>query len=493
MRAESDSIYPDPGFWTKTSIIQLCYGILVNLTMVTIGLAFGFSAVLLPQLSVTEPKIPTSIAEESWIVSVLALATPFGCLVSGYLMDHFGRRKMLILCELPIAVGWILTGFAGTARDIIIGRIIVGLGCGMAMSTPRAYLTEISLPNMRGVIGSFPNIAMSLGITVQAGLSSVLRWRDLSFINGVYSIILFFISFVFPETPYFVLMKDTPEKAKEILKKFRSAKYNIDAEMEQLIDYKADNNIRRLSFWSQVKFLFRSSACKPFWIVTIYIIFAQLSGVTIILMWTEEILEESKSSVNAHTGNILLGVTRLCAGILTSILILKVKRRHLALISSLGVSAVCILLGTFNLYAKEPSILPQLCYVAFITFACLGYYVLPILIIFELSPLQIRGLLGSITISISNITIFSVNQCFRYVENAIGLANTILAFGASSFLGSIYIYFFLPETNDLTLQEIEEFYNERRSTLTSQRRIVSMQALSKASNSLASRSLMKVT
>ncbi|CAG4941318.1 unnamed protein product [Parnassius apollo] len=298
MHAESDSIYPDPGFWTKTSIIQLCYGILVNLTVVTIGLAFGFSAVLLPQLSVTEPKIPTSIFEESWIVSVLALATPFGCLFSGYLLDNFGRRTMLILCELPIAIGWILTGFASTARDIIIG-------------------------------------------------------------------------FTFPETPYFILMKDTPEKAKENLKKFRSAKYNIDAEMEQLIDYKADNDIRRSS-------------------------------------------NEPKNELSW----------------------------------------------------LELSWLP--------------------------CRFQIRGLLGSITISITNITIFGVNQCFLYVQNALGFANTILAFGASSFLGCIYIYFFLPETKDLTLQEIEEFYNERRATLTSQRRIVSMHALSKQA-SLASRSLMKVT
>lgn len=42
-------------------------------------------------------------------------------------------------------------------------------------------------------------------------------------------------------------------------------------------------------------------------------------------------------------------------------------------------------------------------------------------------------------------------------------------------VGTLFLYFFLPETKELTLQEIEEFYNTRRSTLVSQRRIMRMQ------------------
>lgn len=63
--------YPDPGFWTQTSLIQLGYGVWVNLTMVTIGLAYGFSAVAIPQLTSPGSPIKVTISDESWIGRLL--------------------------------------------------------------------------------------------------------------------------------------------------------------------------------------------------------------------------------------------------------------------------------------------------------------------------------------------------------------------------------------------------------------------------------------
>lgn len=56
-----------PGFWTKTSLIQLGYGVWVNLSFIAIGLAFGFSAVAVPQLLRPESRIKVSVADGSWI------------------------------------------------------------------------------------------------------------------------------------------------------------------------------------------------------------------------------------------------------------------------------------------------------------------------------------------------------------------------------------------------------------------------------------------
>lgn len=61
------SIKLDPGFWTKTSWIQLMYGVWVNFAQLGIGLAFGFPAVQVPQLSSPDSDITITREEASWI------------------------------------------------------------------------------------------------------------------------------------------------------------------------------------------------------------------------------------------------------------------------------------------------------------------------------------------------------------------------------------------------------------------------------------------
>ncbi|XP_068630720.1 facilitated trehalose transporter Tret1-like [Battus philenor] len=402
MQEDPQITYPDPGFWTKTSLLQLFYGVMVNLTSVTTGLAYSFTALLIPQLLAEDSKIHCTVSDETWIVSILPLAILVGNISGGTLMDRYGRRFVLTLCQVPMSIGWLTIGSANSVKQLIIGRVVVGIGAGMGMGPPRAYVTEIALPNMRGVICSLPNLGVAVGISLQAALGTFMKWYHLAHFNGIYSVILFFLSFIFPETPYFVLMKDTEENTERALRKFRSETYNIAGEMEQLLDFKHDNHIRFGSF--------------------------------------------------------------------------------VALFS----------LGLFLKSHDQTSAVPIFLFMLFVMFASFGYYPLPVLVLFELSPLQIRGLLGGITIATVNISIFTVNKVFLALQTGLGFGNMILCFGVVSFIATVYIYFFLPETKELTLQEIEEFYNDRRPTLTSQRRIVSMQALSRRAASMESRSLMKL-
>lgn len=56
-----------PGFWTKTSMIQLGYGVWAGMIIIGVGMAFGFSAVTLPALKVDETiETPTDF-ENAWI------------------------------------------------------------------------------------------------------------------------------------------------------------------------------------------------------------------------------------------------------------------------------------------------------------------------------------------------------------------------------------------------------------------------------------------
>ncbi|XP_034824742.2 facilitated trehalose transporter Tret1-2 homolog [Maniola hyperantus] len=346
------------------------------------------------------------------------------------------------------------------------------------MSAPRVYMTEVSLPNMRGVVGSFPNLAMATGITVQAGLGTTMKWSFLSYLNGCYAIILFLVNCLLPETPYFLLKHATTEEAEACLKNFRAKDYNIQLEMNDLIDFKHDNEIRKLTFKQQIAALCERSSCKPFWLMTTYTFFGELSGVSIVSMWTVDLLRNTKSSVDADLGNFILGITRIVAGVCGGVLLFHSGRRPLAITCALGAGVVYITLGLLTKYWDKTSVAPLILFMFYVMFVGMCFYTLPPLILYELYPLQVRGLLGGISISNVNIFVFTANKCYPYLRNFLGIGNLIMTFGTASILCCLYLYFFLPETRDLTLQEIEEYYNSRRSTLTSERRLRSMQALS---------------
>lgn len=72
-----------------------------------------------------------------------------------------------------------------------------------------------------------------------------LSWRVLCNLSFVITAgLLLSYLFLLPDTPYFVLMTGSEEKAKKTLQMFRSSKHNIDAEMREIIDFKITNNIQ---------------------------------------------------------------------------------------------------------------------------------------------------------------------------------------------------------------------------------------------------------
>ncbi|XP_047019901.1 facilitated trehalose transporter Tret1-like [Helicoverpa zea] len=115
----------------------------------------------------------------------------------------------------------------------------------MAMGPPRIFSTEISLPNMRGVIGAFPTLGVSIGISIQAFLGQYFKWKTLCYCCCAFTLINFLLNNFLPETPYYVLKTKTPEEARKCLQKYRAKDYDIDKEMAQLIDFKEDNDIRK--------------------------------------------------------------------------------------------------------------------------------------------------------------------------------------------------------------------------------------------------------
>lgn len=125
-----------------SALRQVIAAFVANLGTINTGLVFGFSAVAIPQLEEADSFIKIDEEQASWIASLSSVSTPIGCILSGYLMDLIGRKRTLIMTEIPLIIGWLLISTSSTVEMIYVGRLLVGLGSGMVGAPARVYTGE---------------------------------------------------------------------------------------------------------------------------------------------------------------------------------------------------------------------------------------------------------------------------------------------------------------------------------------------------------------
>ena len=121
----------------------------------------------------------------------------------GTLSDIFGRRPVLLLASLLLALDYLVMGFAETIWILFIGRIVGGLAGG-TIATATAYLADISnagdKKNNFAIIGAAFGLGFILGPII-GGLMGEISIRAPFFLSALLSFLNFFLCvFLLPET-----------------------------------------------------------------------------------------------------------------------------------------------------------------------------------------------------------------------------------------------------------------------------------------------------
>ncbi|XP_033110631.1 solute carrier family 2, facilitated glucose transporter member 8-like [Anneissia japonica] len=86
----------------------------------------------------------------------MAIGAIFGGPIAGFLVGNYGRKLAMMMCFLPLFVGYSLISSLDNIATLYLGRILTGVGTGMvSLSTP-VYIAELSSSNLRGMlVGGF--------------------------------------------------------------------------------------------------------------------------------------------------------------------------------------------------------------------------------------------------------------------------------------------------------------------------------------------------
>ena len=100
--------------------------------------------------------IPMTNAKWSVLVATLTLGGLIGSLfVGSRLANRLGRRGALLVNNVPLVLGSLAMGLASSYGSMILGRFLIGIGCGSVTVIVPMYLAEISPAELRGTLGEY--------------------------------------------------------------------------------------------------------------------------------------------------------------------------------------------------------------------------------------------------------------------------------------------------------------------------------------------------
>lgn len=85
-----------------------------------------------------------------------------GAAAGGWVNDAFGRKKATLVADVIFALGAIVMAIAPDPYVLILGRLLVGVGVGIASVTAPVYIAEASPSEIRGGLVS-TNVLMITG------------------------------------------------------------------------------------------------------------------------------------------------------------------------------------------------------------------------------------------------------------------------------------------------------------------------------------------
>lgn len=110
-----------------------------------------------------------------FLASLASIATPVGCLVSGHLLDLFGRRTSLLLISLPMIIGWLLIGLNPSLPQLYLGRISTGIGTGLSSIPSTVFTAETVDSSIRGMLVTGTSLSIAIGVVIVYVLGALLK------------------------------------------------------------------------------------------------------------------------------------------------------------------------------------------------------------------------------------------------------------------------------------------------------------------------------
>jgi SP family sugar:H+ symporter-like MFS transporter len=451
------------------------------------GFLFGFdSSVINGAVRSIEADYTKEPILTGFVVAIALIGCAVGAIAAGALSDRYGRLKVMIVGSALFLISSIGSALTFSVLDLIVWRILGGLGIGIASVVAPAYIAEVAPRQIRGSLASLQQLAITLGIfaallsnallvAVAGGSADNMLWWGLDawrwmFLIGVIPAAVYgFLAFTMPESPRFLLSRGRTDEARAIF-----ARLVPPADLDKTVNdlttaIETDRKNKGASLAGPALGL------QPIvWIGIILSVFQQFVGINVIFyystsLWRAVGFDESNSLLIG----VITSVTNVLVTLIAIWLVDRVGRKPLLLVGSalmtlsLGTMALAFSFATGSGQdVSLPGAWGPVALVAanlFVVGFGASWGPLVWVLLGEIFPSRIRGKALGVAAGAQWLANFLVSWTFPQLADW-SLTITYGAYAFFAALSFVFVLWKIPETKGMDLEQTETLFVRKQKT-----------------------------
>lgn len=458
------------------------------------GFLFGFdSSVVNGAVDSIEDTFGLNSFFTGFAVAIALLGCALGAWFAGRLADVWGRKRVMLLGSALFVISAIGTCFTVTVWDLLLWRVLGGIGIGIASVIAPAYISEIAPARYRGALASMQQLAITLGIFAAllsdalladaAGTASSELWFGLEawrwmFLVGVIPAVVYgLLALTIPESPRYLVGRNRDEEAARILQEVTGEAHPLERVKEIKL------TVKRESSASVRDIRGHSFGLHPLvWIGIWLAIFQQFVGINAIFYYSTTLWQSVGFSESASfQTSVITAVINVAMTFVAILFVDRIGRKKLLLAGSVGMFVgllmACVAF-TQATYKQSGSVGDVMCTAGNTTKECLtladpwGVIALiganlfvvffaatwgPVMWVMlgEMFPNRLRGVALGVCTAVNWIANFTISMLFPPVSENLGLGVVYGFFAFCAAASFVFVLRKVEETKGLELEEMD--------------------------------------
>ncbi|XP_014257428.1 facilitated trehalose transporter Tret1-like [Cimex lectularius] len=435
-----------------------------TIAVIMTGNAMGWPSPTMHLLLGPDSPVPMDTGGTSWMVSLMYFGNLFSPIPCGYIMEWIGRKKTLLFLNVLPITSWLFILFTRTPYYLYLARFLAGLWLGIVYTVVPIYLGEIAEPKVRGSLSTFFAIMTYLGVLFEYAVGPYVSYNVLAIVSGSFGV-LFYLTFTWmPESPYFLLKVKKRDEARKSLYWLRGDPANVDEELCRI-----QNAVeQQMCTKGTIKDLFATRGNrKAVIIVGVLSILQRCSGIGAMIAYTSVTLpKDALGPIGQNECVIILGVVWVVSTFISSLIVDKVGRKSLLIISSIGCGLATFLVGLWFFLSDNTDVdltpinwAPFACFMMHGFFYSIGLNPIVTTIKGEVFSANIKGVASALTTLMLALSSFFLNKSYQMFADSVGMYMNYWLYLLGCLIAIVFTMTYVIETKGKTLQEIQDKLN----------------------------------